>query len=306
MRAFHRGRLLALAFLLLSLVLDASAAQGVTASGMLLRANRQHRSILVSINAAPGYSGPRVARLQLAPGEHLRDLEPGMLVKFVLKSGASALHARQLRAVPYRSQQEEQREVCQLTVLSHVLPDARLGSGSSPAKLLALGDKARDFSLHDQNGRLISLSALAGKLVVIDFIYTNCPFPNYCVRMSDNLWQLQRRFSTLLGKRVVLLSVSLDPVHDTPRQLRHYARRWKADRNWHFLTGNPAAVRSMSAQFGVVYQEQEMGMVAHSLHTVIIGPHGRLEANLVGNRYTGTQLGDLVRTLLAHRMAYGN
>src|SRR5581483_1242075 len=115
--------------------------------------------------------------------------------------------------------------------------------GNGKAALLAIGQTVPDFTLTDQNNRQTSLSDFAGKVVAVTFIYTRCPLPDYCFRLSSNFEQLQRRFRDRLGRDLVLLSITFDPVHDTPEVLEKYAETWKSAAGWHFLTGPMPAVK---------------------------------------------------------------
>ena len=75
--------------------------------------------------------------------------------------------------------------------------------------------------------------------MAINFIYTRCPLPDVCPRLSANFATLQRRFRDPLNRDLVLLSVTVDPDYDTPPVLADYARRWAADLSvWRFLTGD--------------------------------------------------------------------
>jgi protein SCO1/2 len=155
-----------------------------------------------------------------------------------------------------------------------------------------------DFVLNDQNHRRVALSQFSGKLVLINFIYTRCALPNFCLRISNNFGVLQRRFQPRMGKDLIFLTVTFDPVHDTPEALARYASAWKADpQNWRFLTGLTSDIARVCASFGVDFFPDE-GLMDHSLHTAIIDSQGKLVVNLEGNEYSAEQLGDLVQTVL--------
>ena len=155
-----------------------------------------------------------------------------------------------------------------------------------------------DFTLIDQNGRKVMLSRLAGKVVAMNFVYTRCPLPDYCFRLSNNLALLQKRFVDRMGRDLMLLTVTFDPAHDRPDVLASYARIWKADPlAWHFLTGALPDVQRVCSMFGVGFWQDE-GAFIHALHTVVIDRKGRLAANIEGNHYTAQQLGDLVESVL--------
>lgn len=155
-----------------------------------------------------------------------------------------------------------------------------------------------DFRLTDQQRRPVALSALRGKVVAINFIYTSCALPNFCLRIANNFAVLQKRFKAQLGRDLVLLTVTFDPVHDTPEVLAQYASRWNADpATWHFLTGPVRDVQRVCHLFGVDFFPDE-GLMNHSLHTAIVDRQGKLVANLEGNHFTADQLGDLTAAVL--------
>ena len=92
------------------------------------------------------------------------------------------------------------------------------------------------FSLVDQTGRTVTQNDLKGKTWIADFIYTSCP--DQCPMISRHMEVLQG----LLPKesRIQLVSISVDPKHDTPAVLARYAKRYHADpAHWRFLTGRP-------------------------------------------------------------------
>jgi protein SCO1/2 len=155
---------------------------------------------------------------------------------------------------------------------------------------VAVGEAMPDFTLTSQDGSAVSLSQFRGQLVAVDFIYTRCPLPDVCPRLSANFARLQKR----LGARVTLLSITLDPEFDTPAVLSDYARRWAADpRIWRFLTGAPDRVQKVAGQFGVVYWPEE-NAITHTSSTALIDREGKLAALLEGWSFTSQQLLDLV------------
>ena len=155
-----------------------------------------------------------------------------------------------------------------------------------------------NFTLTDQERRQLSLAGLRGKVVAINFVYTRCVLPNFCLRIANNFAVLQKRFQQQLGRDLVLLTVTFDPVHDTPEILAQYASRFNADpENWRFLTGSVRDVARVCRLFGIDAFPEE-GLMNHSLQTAIIDRQGKLITNIEGNQFTATQLGDLMETAL--------
>jgi protein SCO1/2 len=166
------------------------------------------------------------------------------------------------------------------------------------SKPLEIGARVPDFTLIDQAKQRVSLSSLAGKVVVVNFVYTRCALPQFCLRVSNNFGVLQKRFQKELGRDVVLVTITFDPERDTPEALAAYASQWKADpKTWRFLTGPVADVRKVCALFGVEYFPDE-GLMNHTLRTAVIDRGGTLVASIEGNTYSPEQLGDLVFTQL--------
>jgi len=167
-----------------------------------------------------------------------------------------------------------------------------LGEIRLPAPGVRVGELVPDFELTDHLLRPGRLSALRGRVVVIDFIYTRCPLPEVCPRLSANFARLQKRFA---GKDVTLLSITVDPQFDTSQVLADYARRWRANpEQWRFLTGD---VKPVAATFGLLYWAEDYA-ITHSNSTAVVGRDGRLAALVEGAGYTAEQLGDIVDTLL--------
>ncbi len=173
----------------------------------------------------------------------------------------------------------------------------RLAGVSTPP--VAIGTSMPDFTLIDQARRRVALSSFAGKVVVVNFVYTRCALPQFCLRMSNNFGALQKRFTSDLGRNLVLLTITFDPERDTPEVLASYAERWGADSaGWRFLTGSVPDIRRVCALFGQEAFPEE-GLMNHSLHTAVIDRTGTLVANIEGNAFTPEQLGDLVLATLS-------
>lgn len=273
-----------------ALLLSAGCLQAVQrypVTGLILKTDPAHRSFVASCTAIPGYMEAMVMPYTVRDEKQLKGIAPSMLVDFTLVVEDDDSYAENVRVHHYVSMEQEPVEVRNLQLLRTLeKPDAVPGP--------ALGDKVPDFTLTDQARQQISLSQFAGKVVVAAFVYTSCPLPNYCFRLSNNLGRLQKRFADRMGRDLVLLSVTMDPVHDTPEVLAKYAATWKADsRYWHLLTGPRTEVEALCQKFGVDFWQGE-GSLTHSLHTIVISREQKLAANFEGNEFTAEQLGDFV------------
>lgn len=283
-----------LLFALLFCVNARLCAETYPASGVVIRVDAAHLAVQVSCNTIPGYMDAMVMTFPVRNAEELKGLQPGTMIDFKLDVQKDAAYAEQIRVRRYENSSQEPMAARQLEILEA----ATAHSSSRVVSTLRAGQAVPDFTLIDQNRRKVSFADFRGKVVAMTFIYTRCPLPNFCFRMSNNFGALHRRFADQMGKDLVLLSVTFDPVHDQPEVLAEYAKTWTKDTTgWHFLTGAPPVVAKVYTEFGVTSWQDE-GLFTHSLHTVVIDRAGRLVANLEGNEYSAQQLGDLVESVM--------
>ncbi|HET7113458.1 MAG TPA: SCO family protein, partial [Pyrinomonadaceae bacterium] len=131
-----------------------------------------------------------------------------------------------------------------------------------------------------------------GKALLLTFIYTRCPVPDYCTLMSNNFAQIDRALGQnpeLYGK-THLLSISIDPDYDTPKVLRSYGaahtERYQNETfaHWEFATGTSEQVKEIAQFFGLTYIP-EKDQIIHALRTVIIDPQGKVAKIYRGNEW---------------------
>lgn len=281
---------------LIALIVFASAwawgAEHYAVSGLVLRVDRTQRTIVVSCSAIPGYMEAMAMPFPVRDARELDGVAAGMTIEFTLVVEKQSSFAEKLHIRPFESSAPEPLQARRMTLLQKVLsPDAS-------AAVLKPGQHVPDFTLTNQNRKSVSLHQFAGKVVALDFIYTRCPLPDYCYRFSNNFGRLQKRFANRLGRDLVLLTLTFDPVHDQPEALAKYSKTWKADPDsWHFLTGSAPDVQRVCSWFGVASWSDE-ALITHTLHTVVIDRQGNLLANMEGNQITAEQLGDLLETAM--------
>ena len=284
--------LLMMTLLLLVATGRAAAGQDYPATGMVVSVDRPHRTFVASIQAIPNYMPAMTMPFEVVEPTALDGLSPGAVVAFTLHVDERSSRAERIRIVRFENIQQDPFIASRLKLLND------LAAGTRAVKPIGVGETVPDFRLVDQAGRAVTLSGLRGKVVAVNFIYTSCVLPNFCLRLANNFAVLQKRFRQQLGRELVLLTVTFDPVHDTPEVLAKYATQWNAEPSgWRFLTGPPADVSRVCDGFGV-YAFANEGLMDHSLHTALIDPQGRLVANIEGNQFTAAQLGDLTERVL--------
>jgi cytochrome oxidase Cu insertion factor (SCO1/SenC/PrrC family) len=139
----------------------------------------------------------------------------------------------------------------------------------------------------NQDGRRIRLSQYRGRALVLTFIYTRCPLPDYCPLMTDNFAEIEKELkaSPAVYAKTHLFSVTVDPEYDTPKVLRAYANNHSADfQHWDFLTEDKDEVRRVATYFGMQYWP-DGDQIVHSLRTAIIDPEGKVLKLYHGNEW---------------------
>jgi protein SCO1/2 len=187
----------------------------------------------------------------------------------------------------------------QIRVISAARPDAGLLRSPTQRALVEVGMPIPDFALQDQHGERRSLESLGGQVVVLTFIYTRCPLPDYCPRMMLNFREVAKRLNTLMGNGVTLLTITFDPRYDSSEVLARYGRfHGVSGPGWYLLTGNPEEIQKVTEAFGIEFWPEE-GLFTHTLQTAVIDRKGRLFGTLEGKDYSAQQLADLVQAALA-------
>jgi len=159
---------------------------------------------------------------------------------------------------------------------------------SSDSGLTLPGKEVPDFALTNQDGKRILLHHYRGKALLLTFIYTRCPIPNYCPLMSKNFAQIlaQVQSDPKLSHSTHLLSISIDPENDKPAVLRTYGLNCAGNSlpfdRWEFASGRPEQVRKIAEFFGLKYWS-ENGQIVHALVTALIGPDGKVVKIYRGN-----------------------
>jgi protein SCO1 len=131
-----------------------------------------------------------------------------------------------------------------------------------------------DITLHDQADQPITLSSLKGKPVLMDFIYTSCPGP--CLVLTARMKKIAKDLGPQVGRDITLVSVTVDPEHDGPKQLAYYAKEQGAVfPGWYFLTGTPQQIDDVLANFKLKRIKEADGSVDHIIDFFMLTPDGR-------------------------------
>jgi len=153
-------------------------------------------------------------------------------------------------------------------------------TGVAPAKP---GDEVPDYTLVNQDEKDIRLHNYRGKALLITFIYTRCPLPEYCDLMSNNFAVVNRQLEQQpdVYSKIHLMSITIDPEYDTPKVLRSYGaahtEKYQEEKfdHWEFATGTKDQIKGIAQFFGLRYF-QGTDQILHNLSTVLIGTDGKI------------------------------
>jgi protein SCO1/2 len=162
------------------------------------------------------------------------------------------------------------------------------------------GDATPDFKLRNQDGQPIHLGQFKGKALLVTFIYTRCPSPDFCPRVTRNFAALEKQLAAnpALYAKTHLLCVSFDPVYDTPERLRAYGATYigigsdakNAFAHWDFAVPEKPVLAEMAKFFDLGITNETDGTITHTLSTTLIGPDGMVARFYPGNEWTVEQV----------------
>jgi protein SCO1 len=246
------------------------AAKRYPFTGRVVSIDAQAQDALIDGDAIPGFMDAMAMPYKVKPAATLNHLIPGDSIS----AEVVVEHDPKNEDAPPDYWLENVRTVGH----ADSTPAAAANSPHTPTP----GEDVPDFAFTNQSGKRISLKQYRGHALFVTFIYTRCPFPDFCPRMSTHFAEIYKQLATnpaLAGAH--LLSISFDPEHDTPKVLRDYGfsvahRREPALFNhWEFATASAADLPKI-ADFFALTVKPENGLITHNLSTAVIGPDGKI------------------------------
>jgi protein SCO1 len=240
-------------------------------TGRIISVDPQSASANVDGDLIQGYMEPMAMTYKIKPASALRQLEPGDSI------------SAELVVVDHDPRDENADSdywLENVKVTAHApQPPA---AGPNAMHVPSPGEDVPDFTFTNQDGKKISLHQFRGKVLLVTFIYTRCPFPDFCPRMSSNFAEIYKQ----LGQNpslanTQLLSISFDPEYDKPKILRDYgfsvahSKDAALFRRWQFAAASAADLPKIASFFALTVKP-EGGLITHNLSTAVIGPDGKI------------------------------
>jgi protein SCO1/2 len=266
--------------------------QVFSARGVVKSVLADGKGVRIAHEDIPGFMQAMTMDFEVRNPALLTGIQPEDAIDFTIEKTLESLYITALNRIP------PPRE--EITETAPQSPDSlsKDETVADAAEVDFTPYPAANFTLTDQDGQPFSLAGAHGKVIVLDFIFTRCPGP--CPLLSLKFSQLQKQLGERLGKDVLLLSVTIDPRHDTPEVLRDYAKRYEANLNgWKFLTGSTRDTILTATAFGADYQASMDGIVDHRLITCVIDQNGTVVKEFTGTNHTVEDLAAEVTRLLS-------
>ena len=268
---------------------DSQAAQAAgtkqySIRGIVVSSDAKTGAVTVDTDAIPGYMQAMTMPYTLKQPNIASELHPGDTITATLTVSDDA------------------DVLDDIVVVGQAKPDYRPAVTYND---LEPGEVIPDFAFRNQDGRTVRLVQFKGKVVLLTFIYTRCPLPNFCVRMSRNFAEIDKRLQKdpALFAKTHLVSVSFDPKYDTPQVLRSYGGAYTGNytketfAHWDFAAPTEKELPQVLQFFDIGATPEANHTITHSLSTVVIAPDGKLYKWYPGNEWTVDQIMTDVRNL---------
>jgi protein SCO1/2 len=273
------------------------AAKRYPFTGRIVSVDSQAQSAVIDGDAIPGFMDAMAMPYKIKPAARLNHLQPGDSISadiMVLQPDG-----KNEDAIPDYWLEN-------VKTIAHI--DPAPGAGANALHLPSPGEDVPDFVFTNQAGKRVSLKQYRGHVLLVTFIYTRCPFPDFCPRMSSNFAEIDKQAATdptLADTH--LLSISFDPEHDTPKVLRDYGysvahtREPALFNRWEFAAPSAADLPRIAGFFALTIKPEE-GAITHNLSTAVIGPDGKIVKWYHGSDW---QVSDLIKDAIAARATKG-
>jgi protein SCO1 len=251
-----------------------------TLQGQIISISPDHKDATIKHEDIKGFMTAMTMPYKVRDSKEYENLMPGDLINATLVVVSNDAFLKDVKKVGNAP-------------LETPLAEAPMPTAASGFELLKIGQPVPAGKFVNQDGKPVTLENFRGSAVLVTFIYTNCPMPTFCPLMDRNFVAIQNKLKAEKNAlNVRLLTVSFDPVTDTPPVLKKHAERLGADpKIWTMLTGDRDDIDQWAARFGVSVSRamNDARDITHNLRTAIIDRQGNLVHIYTGNEWTPEQ-----------------
>jgi protein SCO1 len=264
--------------------------QVFTAHGVIKNVAERGKSVRISHEDIPGFMNAMTMEFAVKDPALLANLQVDDEIQFTVEKTTDGIYITTIQPVDTEEDSDQFQDAAEDEATDNAVGE------TTPEEFTP--HQAADFTLTDQDGQSVTLSSLRDKVILLDFIFTRCPGP--CPLLSLKFSQLQKQLGDRFGKEVMLLSITIDPRHDTPEVLKGYAQRYSANlAGWKFLTGSTKDIILTATAYGAEYQSNMEGIVDHRLLTAVIDRNGNVVKEYPGTNHTVEDLMAEVNKILS-------
>jgi protein SCO1/2 len=256
-------------------------------TGKVVSVDKPTSSAMINNDTIPGYMEPMSMNYKVKPESVIDQLAAGQTIagELVVRNGDYWLENVAVTAQPAPGPKQ----------------------GSSLYHIPQPGELVPDFELVNQDAKSIAFSQFHGQILLLTFVYTRCPFADFCPRVSGEFAKLQQKLhaDSKLARETHLLTVSFDPKNDTPAVLRNYGFSTAKTKDpalfqqWDFAVPKKEDLPRLANFFALTYLE-EGPVITHSLSTAVIRPDGKIYKWYHGSDWTADDLLKDVNAVAQH------
>lgn len=253
--------------------------------GEVKKIDPESRTLTVHHDEIPGFMEAMTMPFHVKNPEELKGIETGDTITFRLNVAADRSWIDQISKTTAAVKPPEPA----------VRPSVRLVRDVEP---LNVGDMMPEYRFTNQLGQAVSLSQFKGQALALTFIFTRCPMPDFCPRMTQHFAAAYKQLSSMPNAPTNwhLISISFDPHFDQPPVLKSYAERFGYNpEHWSFVTGALIDIDAITEQFNLPVVKQGENW-DHTLRTVVIDASGRIQKIFIGNMWKPEELtGEIIK-----------
>jgi protein SCO1/2 len=246
--------------------------------GVVKEVNPAEKTVTVQHEKIADYMDAMTMPFKAKDAAELQGLEPGDSIWFVLRVFPDESWIEKIRKdkkqtgpAPQASAPAEREEF-------------RIARDVDP---LNVGDLMPDYHFTNELGQAVSLGDFKGQALAFTFIFTRCPLPDFCPRMSKNFAEVCQKLKAIPDGPTNwhLLTITFDPTFDTPEVLRGYSQAFQNDpKRWNFVTGAMIDIDAITDQFSLIIVRRGNEW-DHKVRTVVVDANGRIQNIIYGNEW---------------------
>ncbi len=258
---------------------DGSDQRAYTLQGQILSVSADRMEANIKHEEIPGFMMAMTMPYKVRDAKELEPLTPGDLITstlIVVSNDAYLTAVKKVGEAPLEAAPSDS------------------APASSGFELLKEGQPIPNARFLNQEAQAVDIASFKGSVLAVTFIYTRCPLPTFCPLMDRHFVTVQEALKKKPAlSSVRLVSVSFDPLTDTPPVLKKHAQTLGADSTvWSFLTGDRDEVDQFASRFGVAITREmnDQRDITHNLRTAIVDANGNFVKAFSGNEWSPDEL----------------